>query len=61
MLRYPIRKLDSKPVQGRFPVSNWQGPLPADVSEGQIEQLQQRLIARKRAAILGDLAQAHVH
>ena len=61
MLRHPLLKLDGKPVQGRFPVSNWQGPLAADVSEGQVEQLQQCLITRERATVLDDLAQAHVH
>ena len=58
---YPFFEHDSKAVQDSFPVSNGHRPFFADVSEGQIEGLEQRLVARKRAAVLGGLAQNHVH
>ena len=61
MLRDPILKLDTKPIQRGLPVSNRHIPFLADVSQRQVEQLAQRLVAGKRAPVLGNLAQTHVH
>jgi len=54
-------ELDSKASQCGFPISNGHRPFLANVAQRQIEEFQQRLVARERAAIFGDLAQAHIH
>ena len=55
-----LSKLDGKSGQGSFPIPDGHRPLLADVAQGQIKQLGQRLIAGKRAPILAQLAQPHV-
>ena len=52
--------MDSKPGQGALPVSERHRSFLADVYQGQIEKLQQRIVAWKRSTVLSDLAQAHV-
>ena len=60
-MRDPVLKLNTKPIQSRLPVPNRHVPFLADISQRQVEQLAQRLVAGKRAPVLGNLAQTHVH
>ncbi len=46
-------------VQVGLPVADRHRSVLADVASRQIEQLQQRVVARECAAVLGQLAQAH--
>jgi hypothetical protein len=39
-LWHPVIELDDKAVYGGFPISDWHGPLLADVLQGQIKQFQ---------------------
>ena len=60
-MRDPVLKLNTKPIQSRLPVPNWHVPFLANISQCQVEQFAQRLIAWKRSTVLCNLAQAHVH
>ena len=60
-MRDPVLKLNTKPIQRSLPDPNWHVPFLANISQCQVEQFAQRLIAWKRSAVLRDLAQAHVH
>jgi len=60
-MRDPVLKLNTKPIQSRLPVPNWHVPFLANISQCQVEQFAQRLIAWKRSTVLRDLAQTHVH
>ena len=59
--RHPFPKLNGKPVQHGLPVLHRHRPLLGYVVQRQIEQFQQRLVAGKRATVLRDFAQTHVH
>ena len=56
-----LPELNGKAGQRSLPIADGQRPLLADVVERQVEQLQHRLIARKRAPVLSQLVQAHIH
>ena len=56
-----LLKLDSKPGQCSLPVSERHCPFFGYVGQSQVEQFEQGIITGKRAPILGDLAQTHVH
>ena len=58
--REPACKLDHNAVERSLPVAEGQRLFLAEVARRQVEQLDQRLVAAKRASVLGDLAQAHV-
>ena len=60
-MRDPILKLNTKPIQLRLPVPNWNLSFLANISQCQAEQFAQRLIAWKRSTVLRDIVQAHVH
>ena len=60
-MRDPVLKLNTKPIQRSLPVPNRHVPFLANISQRQVEQIAQRLIAWKRSTILCNLAQAHVH
>jgi hypothetical protein len=51
-LWHPVFELDGKPVQRRLPVADGHRPFLADVSERQVEQFQQRLIARRARSLV---------
>jgi hypothetical protein len=53
--------MNGKPVQLGLPVLHRYRPSFCNVAQLQIEQFRQRLVARKRAAVLRDLAQTHIH
>lgn len=53
-------ELNGKTSQGGLPIADGQRPFFADVVECQVEEFQQRLIAWKRAPILGQLVRAHI-
>jgi len=57
MLWHPILELDSKLIHGGLPVPDWHGLFCANVPERQVDQFQQRFIARERAAVLGNFTQ----
>ena len=59
--RHPFPKLNGKPVQHGLPVLHRHRPPFCNVVQRQIEQFQQRLVAGKRATVLRDLAQTHIH
>ena len=61
MLRDPILKLNTKPIERSLPVSNRHVPFLADISQRQVEQFAQRLVAWKRSTVFRNLAQTHVH
>lgn len=61
MLRDPVLKLNTKPIQRSLPVPNRHVPFLADIFQRQVEQFAQCFIAWKRATVLRNLAQAHVH
>lgn len=52
LLRASRLELEGKASQGGFPVPGRRGPFLADVPECQVEQLQQRVVARE-AVVLG--------
>jgi hypothetical protein len=54
-------ELDGKAVQGGLPIADRHCPFSAVVTSGQVEQLQQYLIAGEGATLLGDLVQSHVY
>jgi len=60
-MRDPVLKLNTKPIQRSLPVPNRHVPFLANISQCQVEQFAQRLIAWKRSTVLCNLAQAHVH
>lgn len=61
MLRDPILKLDTKPIERSLPIPNRHIPFLANIAQCQVEQFAQCLIAWKRSTVLGNFAQAHVH
>jgi len=58
---HPIVKLNAKAVECWFPIPDRYRPFLADVSQRQIKELGQCVIAWKWAPVLGDFTQAHVH
>jgi hypothetical protein len=60
-MRDPVLKLNTKPIDRSLPVPNRHVPFLANISQCQVEQFAQRLIAWKRSKVLCNLAQAHVH
>ena len=61
MLRDPILKLNTKPIQRNLPFWNRHVPFLADISHCEVQQFAQRLINWNRSTVLRNLARAHVH
>ena len=61
-MRDLVLKLNTKPIQRSLAVPpNRHVPFLANISQCQVEQFAQHLIAWKRSTVLCNLAQAHVH
>src|SRR5258706_5125889 len=58
--RHAIWPQDAEPVQRLAPVLYWHGPFFRCVPQGQVQQLERRLVVRKRASHLDDFPQRHV-
>jgi hypothetical protein len=61
LLRNPVLKLNTKPIQRGLPVPNRHVLYMVDIAQCHVEQFAQRIIACKRSAVLCNLAQAHFH
>ncbi len=59
-MRDPVLKLNTKPTQRSLPVPNRHVPFLANISQCQLEQFAQRLIAWKRSTFLCNIALTHV-